>query len=115
MPTLMQKIKLAIRGWSRRREEANEAFIQRSAWQSPNVGRASARPPSQTPVDLEGLVCAFLGAHFYRRLRRVNRFIELKRREGYEGLLELLNTRDGRQRFDEIRVFSEKTEKEKIK
>ena len=68
-----------------------------------------------TVLFILSLVCAFLGAHFYRRLRRVNRFIELKRREGYEGLLELLNTRDGRKRFDEIRVFSEKTEKEKIK
>jgi hypothetical protein len=62
MPTLMQKIKLAIRGWNRRREEANQSFVERNAWssatapQSPDVGRASARPI----VDIDGLVCAFL-------------------------------------------------------
>jgi len=45
MPTFMQKIKLAIRGWNRRREEADKAFIAKNTWQAPaDVGRASARP-----------------------------------------------------------------------
>ena len=56
----MQKIRLAIRGWNRRREEANEAFIQRNAWQPAPVGQASACPPPQQTIDLDGLVCAYL-------------------------------------------------------
>jgi hypothetical protein len=60
MPTLMQKIKLAIRGWNRRREEANEAFIERNVWQPPDVGQASACPPAQQAIDIDGLICAFL-------------------------------------------------------
>jgi len=60
MPTLFQKIKLAIRGWNRRREEANQAFVTRSAWTAPDVGRASARPTKAAPIDIDGLVVAFL-------------------------------------------------------
>ena len=60
MPTFMQKIKLAIRGWNRRREEADKAFIAKNTWQAPaDVGRASARP-EQSAVDREGLVVAYL-------------------------------------------------------
>jgi hypothetical protein len=60
MPTLFQKIRLAIRGWNRRREEANQEFVKRSAWTPPNVGRASARPVDEKPIDMEGLAVAFL-------------------------------------------------------
>src|SRR5207247_6732954 len=60
MPTLFQKIRLAIRGWNRRREEANQEFVKRSAWTVHNVGRASARPVDETPIDMEGLTVAFL-------------------------------------------------------
>ena len=60
MPTLFQKIRLAIRGWNRRREEANQEFVKRSAWTPPNVGRASARPVDEKPIDMEGLTVAFL-------------------------------------------------------
>src|SRR6266550_3704705 len=60
MPTLFQKIRLAIRGWNRRREEANQAFVARSTWTPPNVGRASARPSDQANIDMEGLAVAFL-------------------------------------------------------
>lgn len=63
MPTLMQKIRLAIRGWSRRREEAEKEFLAKNAW-----GPASAGPEvdrlkpaaTQTPVDTEGLTVAYL-------------------------------------------------------
>lgn len=59
MPTLFQKIRLAIRGWNRRREEANQAFVQRNTWSVPNVEQASARS-TDSAIDTEGLVCAFL-------------------------------------------------------
>jgi hypothetical protein len=63
MPTLMQKIRLAIRGWSRRREEAEKEFLAKNVW-----GPASAGPEvdrlkpaaTQTPVDTEGLTVAYL-------------------------------------------------------
>jgi len=60
MPTLFQKIRLAIRGWNRRREEANQEFVNRNTWTPPSVGRASARPVDETPIDMEGLTVAFL-------------------------------------------------------
>ena len=61
MPTLMQKIKLAIRGWNRRREEANQAFVERNVWGPASAGPEDRLKPVLTPtIDLDGLVCAFL-------------------------------------------------------
>ena len=62
MPTFFQKIKLAIRGWNRRREEANQQFIAKSVWAPASAGADAGRPkPAATQsVDMEGLVCAFL-------------------------------------------------------
>src|SRR5258708_33052082 len=60
MPTLFQKIRLAIRRWNRRREEANKSFVTRNAWAPPNVARASARLADENPVYMEGLAVVFL-------------------------------------------------------
>ena len=59
----MQKIKLAIRGWNRRREEKDRDFLAKNAW-----GGGQAIPPVQggqaglpvLHVDLEGLTVAYL-------------------------------------------------------
>src|SRR2546428_12861466 len=32
MPTLIQKIRLAIRGWNRRREEKQQEFLAKNVW-----------------------------------------------------------------------------------
>ena len=61
MPTLMQKIRLAIRGWNRRREEKQQEFLKQNTW-SPGLSRAEpakARAP-QKAIDIEGLVVAYL-------------------------------------------------------
>jgi hypothetical protein len=65
MPTLMQKIRLAFKGWSRRREEAERAFVARNAGWTP-----AEPPPARSPVgaarppvadiDIDGLVVAFV-------------------------------------------------------
>jgi len=63
MPTFMQKIKLAIRGWNRRREEADKAFVQRNAWSGgQTIPSVPARQTglSALQIDREGLVVAFL-------------------------------------------------------
>jgi len=62
MPTLMQKIKLAIRGWNRRREEANREFVAGNLWGPASAGPEADRlnPVLTTTIDMEGLVCAFL-------------------------------------------------------
>ena len=68
MPTFMQKIRLALKGWSRRREEAQKAFVaQNSGWGSAQPAAAPApasRPAAATTralvIDLDGLVVAFL-------------------------------------------------------
>ena len=62
MPTLMQKIRLALRGWSRRREERDREFLAKNAW-SPGLSRAEPQPaeagaPSQ--FDMDGLTVACL-------------------------------------------------------
>lgn len=58
----MQKIRLAIRGWSRRREEANQAFVASNVWAPASAGAESGRlkPAATQTIDMEGLVCAFL-------------------------------------------------------
>ncbi len=66
MPTFMQKIRLALKGWSRRREEAQKAFVaQNSGW---GTAAPATAAPSRSPlapsrplaIDLDGLVVAFL-------------------------------------------------------
>jgi len=64
MPTLMQKIRLALRGWNRRREERDKEFLAKNVW-SPGLGRktpAEAGAPSGFPsqIDMDGLTVACL-------------------------------------------------------
>jgi len=66
MPTLMQKIRLALRGWSRRREEAQKEFVAKNVgWGVPPPVERQAPPPvasssSKKVADIDGLVVAFL-------------------------------------------------------
>ena len=61
MPTLMQKIKLAIRGWNRRREEKDKEFLAKNQWsgglQAAGGLKAAA---TQKNIDIEGLTVAYL-------------------------------------------------------
>jgi hypothetical protein len=68
MPTFMQKIRLALKGWSRRREERQREFVARNAsWGDAAVkpapparsGAVAAAPPG-VEIDMEGLAVAFL-------------------------------------------------------
>ena len=66
----MQKLRLAFRGWSRRREEQEKNFLQRNtAWSgapappdpAPKAAPAGAAPVSPpVTIDLEGLQAAYL-------------------------------------------------------
>lgn len=63
--SFFQKLKLAIRGWSRRREQAavrqQQEFLQRNtAWTAAPAPASKARDDSRSTVDLEGLQVAFL-------------------------------------------------------
>jgi hypothetical protein len=68
MPTLMQKLRLALRGWNRRRDEAKKEFVARNAaW----GGVGQAPPPvlakeSAFALDIDGLTVAYLddSGHF---------------------------------------------------
>lgn len=59
----MQKIRLAIRGWNRRREEKEKEFLAKNLWSG-----GQAIPPVQTGqpraavlnIDIEGLIVAYL-------------------------------------------------------
>ncbi|MGA8807013.1 MAG: hypothetical protein WB973_03980 [Thermoanaerobaculia bacterium] len=71
MPTLMQKIRLGIRGWQRRREESEKEFLTRNAsWSA--AAPVPAAAPTKTrafAIDMEGLTVAYLDdsgqlAHF---------------------------------------------------
>jgi len=63
----MQKIRLALRGWSRRRDEAQKAWLDRE-----RVGRAAApaaaavAAQSKSSIDIDGLTVAYLddSGHF---------------------------------------------------
>ena len=59
--SLLQRIRLAFRGWSRRREEAREDFVRaNTGWTSPGVAQAFQPAPPKKAIDLEGLQVAFL-------------------------------------------------------
>jgi hypothetical protein len=61
MPTLMQKIRLAWRGWNRRREERNREFLEKASWNAaPPQPVASPKSVQALAVDIEGLTVAFL-------------------------------------------------------
>jgi len=64
MPTLMQKIRLAIRGWNRRREQKEREFLAKNVvW---GGGQASSPVKAGQPraavlhIDMEGLTVACL-------------------------------------------------------
>ncbi|PYQ62082.1 MAG: hypothetical protein DMF58_02690 [Acidobacteria bacterium] len=63
MPTLMQKIRLAIRGWNRRHEEKQQEFLKQNVWSGgqaiPPVQSRQARLPA-LHIDIEGLTVAYL-------------------------------------------------------
>lgn len=64
----MQKIRLAIRGWSRRREEREKEFLAKNTWSPsecggstlPSRALSSQHTPKALQVDLEGLTVAYL-------------------------------------------------------
>src|SRR2546423_11707185 len=62
MPTFMQKTRLAIRGWSRRREEAQKEFLAKKVWAPASAGADGRLKTAATPkaIDIDGLVVAFL-------------------------------------------------------
>src|SRR3954453_4513222 len=71
MPTLMQKIRLAFRGWQRRREEREKVFLTRTAsWGAAAPAAVAAPAKTRTfAIDMEGLTVAYLDdagklAHF---------------------------------------------------
>src|SRR3954447_26286307 len=67
MPTLMQKIRLAFKGWNRRRDEKQKEFLaQNVGWGKQPEAPSPSRPPlaatrsSQAEIDVDGLIVAFL-------------------------------------------------------
>ena len=62
----MQKIRLALRGWSRRREEKNRAFVaQSSSWSSGGQAILPVQSAEQAAlpalhIDIDGLTVAYL-------------------------------------------------------
>ena len=63
----MQKLRLAWRGWQRRREEAERAFVAKNAgWGAPSAQPLTAAPlpasgaRGNDSIDLEGLQVAYL-------------------------------------------------------
>ena len=58
----MQKIRLALRGWNRRRQERDREFLAKNTWAPATtapVGRP-AQPVAVVTVDIEGLTVAYL-------------------------------------------------------
>jgi hypothetical protein len=59
----MQKIRLAIRGWNRRREEKDKDFLKQNTWSGgqPLSAAQQGQPRAAVlPIDLEGLTVAYL-------------------------------------------------------
>jgi hypothetical protein len=71
MPTFMQKIRLAIRGWNRRREDKEREFLARNTWSGGLQAAGGPKPAApQKDIDIEGLVVAYLddSGHFHHYL-----------------------------------------------
>ena len=66
MPTFMQKLRLAVRGWNRRREEANKEFLAKNAWGAAQAPAAILPAGAKSSVDIDGLTVAYLddSGHF---------------------------------------------------
>jgi len=81
----MQKLRLAWRGWQRRREEAERAFVAKNAsWgvgqaPSPVPSTRQAGAPVATRTDLEGLQVAYLDDS-----GRINYFLDTENGEVVE-------------------------------
>jgi hypothetical protein len=62
VPTFLQKIQLAFKGWQRRRDEAQRAFVaQNAGWGAAAKNSApAAAATASNAIDLEGLQVAFL-------------------------------------------------------
>ncbi len=66
----MQRIKLALRGWQRRRDEREREFVEKNTgWGNTPVPPTVTTAKAQSEIDLEGLQCAYLDdsgqlAHF---------------------------------------------------
>jgi predicted small secreted protein len=67
MPTLMQKLRLALRGWNRRRDEAKKEFVAKNAsWARGGQALMPVAPKSTSTIDIDGLTVAYLddSGHF---------------------------------------------------
>src|SRR5437660_12475600 len=61
MPTFLQKLKLAFRGWARRREESQRDFLAKNTgWGAATAKTPAAVTAQGSAIDLEGLQVAFL-------------------------------------------------------
>src|SRR5260370_21455894 len=62
LATVMQKLRLALRGWNRRREERDREFLAKNtAWTPASAGAGALKPASrQKQVDMDGLTVACL-------------------------------------------------------
>jgi hypothetical protein len=67
--TWFQRLKVAFRGWSRRRDEANDAFLRKNTGWAPQPGATAAKTAADgrgassgtvKKIDLEGLQVAYL-------------------------------------------------------
>ena len=56
-----------------------------------------------------GVPCAGIGGFFLSRLRRANKVVRLKQMGGFEALINLLHTKEGRKTVVIIRSLAEKT------
>jgi hypothetical protein len=56
----MQKIRLAFKGWNRRREERDRAFVAKHAWGAPPPTAAAASRVPTVAVDVDGIQIAYL-------------------------------------------------------
>lgn len=111
----MQKIRLAIRGWSRRREEREREFLAKNvAW-----GVAQAIPPAASQaglpgpqIDLEGLTVAYLddSGQFEHYLDIQNGEVIDTRQPLTGDRYRRVPSRSAQSEFEERRVFIEALE-----
>jgi cellulose biosynthesis protein BcsQ len=63
-------------------------------------------------IFIVGLTLGGLGSYFYVNFRQANSIIEFNEKNGYEGFLGLLTSREGRKKYNKMQKYSKKSEKD---
>src|SRR5207237_8227618 len=94
MPTLMQKIRLAIRGWNRRREENEQEVLKQNVWgggRAPSPVHIGQPGAAVLHMHIDSLTVAYLDGS-----EQVHVYLDVRKQEVIDTVAELHGDTDRR-------------------